>query len=70
MKGQEGIIAMDLLKMDISNISVQEFRRTVIRLLSRLEKNIEDTRKTPCCRDQRPTMSYDEVKNVVPEMQK
>lgn len=48
---QEGIITINLLKVNKSNISEQEFI-TVIRLLVRLEKSIENTRET--YRDQRP----------------
>ena len=40
MKGQEVIIARDLLKTDKSKISEKEFRSTVIRLLAELEKKI------------------------------
>ena len=50
MKGQEVIIARDLLKTDKSKISEKEFRSTVIRLLAgsgrkKYKKNIKDTRE-------------------------
>jgi len=43
-KDQEKITAKDFLTTVVSNISEQEFRTTVIRILARLEKSIEDTR--------------------------
>ena len=46
-KGQEEIIARDLHKTDVSDISEQEFRTTVIKLIVVLEKSKEGTRETP-----------------------
>ena len=43
-KGQEEIIARNLFRTDVSNVSEQEFRATVGRLLSGLEQKVEDTR--------------------------
>ena len=43
-KGQEYIIARDLLKIQMGNISEQEFRSTVIRLLVGFEKSRKDNR--------------------------
>ena len=40
------ITARDLLKMDISNTSEQEFRRIVTSILDGLEENIEDMNET------------------------
>ena len=45
MKDQEEITARDLLKKDISYLSEQEFRKTVIRILAGLERSIGDTRE-------------------------
>ena len=45
-KDQTKIIAIALLKTDKSNISEQEFRTTVIKILAGLERSIEDTRET------------------------
>ena len=45
-KAQEEITARDLLQTDMSNISEQEFRTTVIRILARLERSTEDTKET------------------------
>ena len=44
-KDKEEIIARNLLKTDLSNISVKEFR-TIIRILAGFGKSIEDTRET------------------------
>ena len=44
-KFQEEMTARELLKTDINNISDQEFRIIVIRLIAGLEKNIEDSRE-------------------------
>lgn len=44
-KGQEEITVRDLLKIGISNISEQESRTRVIRLVARLEESREDTRE-------------------------
>ena len=45
-KDQEETTARFLLKTDISSISHQEFRATIIRILSGLEESIEDIRET------------------------
>ena len=42
----------ELIKTDINNISDQEFRIIVIRLIAGLEKSIEDSRES-IARDQR-----------------
>ena len=44
-KSQEEITAREFLKTDINNISKQEFRIEVIRLIAGLEKSIEDPEK-------------------------
>ena len=52
-KGQEDITGSNLLKKDISDISEQQFRKIVIKLLAGLGKSIEDNREpNPCCRNQ------------------
>ena len=50
-KFQEEMTAKELVKTDIKNITEQEFRIIVIRLITGLEKSIEDNRES-CCRDQ------------------
>ncbi|KAF0876373.1 LORF1 protein, partial [Crocuta crocuta] len=67
-KGQEEITARDLLSTDISNISDQEFRTTVIRLLAGLEKSTEDTKETLAAEIKGLRTSQDEI-NAVTQMQ-
>ena len=43
---QEKMTAKELLKTDIHNISDQEFRIKVIRLIAGLEKSIEESRES------------------------
>ena len=50
-----------MVKTDGSNISEQEFRTTVIRLLTGLEKSIEDTREYL-------TAEIKELKLVMPKL--
>ena len=45
-KFQEEMTAKELIKTDINNITEQEFRIIVIRLIAGLEKSIEDSRKS------------------------
>ena len=45
-KDQEETTARDLLKTDISKISEQEFRTTIIRILVGHERSIEHIRET------------------------
>ena len=58
-----------MLKTDISNISEQEFRTTVIRILVGLERSIEDTRETLAAeiRDLKTTQA--KIKYDITEMQ-
>ena len=58
-----------MLKTDISNIYEQEFRTTVIRLLTGLEKSIEDTRDTLAAEIKDLRTSQDELKNAITELQ-
>ena len=53
-KDQEEIAARDLLKTDIRNISEQDFRIIVIRILARLEKKHRRHQTKPGCTDKRP----------------
>ena len=46
MKEQNKAKARDLSKMDISNIPDGEFKETTLRMLTGLEKRIEDIRET------------------------
>lgn len=57
--------AIDLIDMDISNMSEIEFRLMIIKLLAGLEKSIKDTRE--CLRAE--IESYQaEIKNALTEM--
>ena len=44
-KNQEETTARDWLRTDLSNISEQEFRITVVRILAGFEKGIENIRE-------------------------
>ena len=46
MKEQDKAIARDLSKIDISNMFDREFKATIIRILTGLEKRMEGIRKT------------------------
>ena len=43
---QEGLTANKLIKNDLSNISDSEFRIIVIKLITGLEKSVEDSRES------------------------
>ena len=45
-KLQEVVTANELIKNNLSNIKEQEFRIIVMKLISGLEKNIEDSRES------------------------
>ena len=68
-KGQEAITARNSLKTDLNNISEQEFRTTVIRILTGLEKSIENTRETLASQAKDLKTSQTKIKNDVTEMQ-
>ena len=74
-KHQEEITARDLLKTDISKISEQEFRTTVIRLLAGLEKNKnknknrEDTTQTLAAEVKDLKTSQVEIQHDITKMQ-
>ena len=61
---------MDLLKTDTSNISEQEFRTTIIRILAGLERSIEGTREALAAETKDLTTSQANIrKNAITEMQ-
>ncbi|KAF0886512.1 LORF1 protein, partial [Crocuta crocuta] len=68
-KFQEELTAKELLKTDISNISEQEFRKTVIKLIAGLEKGMEDIRETMATKTMELKNSCDELKKAINEMQ-
>ncbi|KAF0884120.1 LORF1 protein, partial [Crocuta crocuta] len=67
-KFQEEIIAKELLKTDISNITEQEFRTVVIKLVTGLKKGMEDIRETIATKTMEHKNSCDELKNAINEM--
>ena len=66
---KKGQVARDLLKTDVNNIPKQEFRTKVIRLLTGLEKSIEDTRVTLAADIKDLKTSQAKITNVITEMQ-
>ncbi|KAF0881384.1 LORF1 protein, partial [Crocuta crocuta] len=68
-KFQEEMTAEELLKTDISNISEQEFRTIVIKLIAGLEKSMENIRETIATKTMELKNSCDEFKNAINEMQ-
>ena len=61
--------AKELLKTDINNLTEQEFRIIVIRLIAGLEKSIEDRRESIATEIKELKNSHDKLKNVVNEVQ-
>ena len=68
-KFQEEMTAKELVKTDIKNITEQEFRITVIRLITGLEKIREDSRESIATEIKELKNSHDELRNVVNEVQ-
>ena len=68
-KFQEEMTARELLKTDINNISNQQFRIIIIRLIAELEKNIEGSIESIATEIKELRSSHDEFKNVVNEVQ-
>ncbi|KAF0872840.1 LORF1 protein, partial [Crocuta crocuta] len=67
-KFQEEMTAEELLKTDVSNIAEQEFRRIVIKLITGLEKGMEDIRETIATKTMELKNSCEEFKNAINEM--
>ena len=61
-KLQEVATANKLIKSDLSNITEQEFRIIVIKLIIGLEKSIEDSRESIATEIKRLKNSPDEIK--------
>ena len=68
-KFQEEMTAKELITTDINNITEQEFRIIVIRLISGLEKSIEDSKEPIVAEIKELKNSHDEFKNAVNEVQ-
>ena len=68
-KLQEVATTNELIKKDLSNITEQEFRITVIKLIAGLEKGIEDSTESIATEIKGLTNSHEEVKNAINEVQ-
>ncbi|KAF0881758.1 LORF1 protein, partial [Crocuta crocuta] len=67
-KLQEEMTARELLKIDISNITEQEFRTIIIKLMTWIEKSMEDIRETMATNNMELKYSYGELKNGINEI--
>ncbi|KAF0879580.1 LORF1 protein, partial [Crocuta crocuta] len=67
-KFQEEMTARELPKTDIGNITEQEFRTIVIKLIAGLENGMEDIRETNATKTRELKNSCDELKNAINEM--
>ena len=65
-KFQEVVTANELIKNDLSNITEQEFRIIVIKLIAGLEKSIEGSRESIAIEIRN---SQEELKNAINEVQ-
>ena len=61
-KFQEGLTANKLIKNDLSNISDSEFRIIVIKLITGLEKSVEDSRESTATEIKGLRNSHEELK--------
>ena len=68
-KLQEVATANELIKNDLSNITKQEFRIMVIKLITGLEKSIEDSRESIATEIKGLRNSHEELKNAINEVQ-
>ena len=67
-KLQEVVTANELIENDLSNIIEQEFRIIVIKLITELEKSIEDSRESIATEIKKLRNSHEELKNAVNEV--
>ncbi|KAF0877000.1 LORF1 protein, partial [Crocuta crocuta] len=67
-KLQEEMTARELLKTDISNITEQEFRTIIIKVIAGLEKSMEDIRETMATNNMELKNNYDVLKNAINEI--
>ena len=68
-KLQEVVTANKLIKNDLSNITEQEFRIIVIKLIAGLEKSIEDNKESIAMEIKGLRNSHEELKNAINEVQ-
>ena len=67
-KLQEVATANELIKNNLSNITEQEFRIIVIKLIAGLEKSIEDSRESIATEIKGLRNSHEELKNAINEV--
>ena len=63
-------MAGGIIKTDISNMPELEFKTTIIIILARLQKSIEETRETLTPEINDLTTNQSKIKNAVTEIQK
>ena len=68
-KFQEVATANELIKNDLSNMTEQEFRIIVIKLITGLENSIEDSRESLATEIKGRRNSQEELKNDIKELQ-
>ena len=68
-KEQEEMTARDLINTDIIKMSQLEFKATIIRILTGVEKSIEDTRESFSAEIKELKSSQAEIKNAITKMQ-
>ena len=68
-KFQEEVTAKELIKTGLRNITEQEFRITVIKLITGLEKSIENSGGSIAMEIKGLKNSHDELKNAINEVQ-
>ena len=66
-KLQEVVTANELIKNDTSNITEQEFRIVVMKLITGLEKSIQDSRESIATEIKALKNSHGELKNATNE---
>ena len=67
-KEQEEVMAGDLIKTHISNMSDPEFKATTIRILAGLDKSMEDIRETLTAEIKELKNNQANMKNAVTEV--
>ena len=67
-KKKENVTTRDLIETDISNMPDGEFKATIIRILSGLEKSMEDIRETLSAETKELKNNQEEMKNAITEI--
>ena len=68
-KLQEVATANELIKNDLRNITEEEFRVRVVKLIAGLEKSIQDSRESIATEIKQRRNSHEELKNAINEVQ-